>query len=300
MTIDQTLEKLEAAQLVRRADDPELAYSFKHTLTQETAYQSLLQKRRREVHRLVAEAYERAYADHLDENAAVLAEHYSEAGDDAKTLLYTVMPGGAAARMYANAEAISCFSLAREIAKRVSANSPSPLRELYVKRGRAMEVSNRHAEALANYQEIEATGQERADRLLVMAALIAQATLHSITTPLFDPVRGQELSDRATAVARELADREAEAKILWNLLLLSCFTNKFSESVSYSEQSLAIARELDLREQLAFTLSDISRSYTAAGQMKRALDTQTEARSSAGDSGGAGQPGPNPVLAQPD
>jgi hypothetical protein len=219
-TLVGQLEKLETAHLVRRTDDPELAYLFRHTLTQETAYLSLLQKRRREVHRLDADAYEKAYADHLDENAAILAQHYSEAGDHAKKLLYAVMAGDEAARVYVNAEAISYFSQALEIATRVEANGRARLRELYVKRGRAMEVSNHPAEALASYHEMEATGQERADRSLLMAALIAQATLHSITTPLFEPIRGRELSDRALALPREMADREAEAEILWNLMLL--------------------------------------------------------------------------------
>ncbi len=49
------LEQLESAQLVRRLPDEERAYLFKHALTQDAAYQSLLVKRRRGIHRLVAQ-----------------------------------------------------------------------------------------------------------------------------------------------------------------------------------------------------------------------------------------------------
>ncbi len=45
------LAQLENAQLVRRLADEDLAYVFKHTLTQETAYESLLVKKRRAIHR---------------------------------------------------------------------------------------------------------------------------------------------------------------------------------------------------------------------------------------------------------
>jgi predicted ATPase len=114
------LTELESAQLIRRADDPDLAYLFKHTLSQETAYASLLLRKRREVHRRVAQSIERLYADRLDDYAALLARHYAEVGDDAKTLEYATRAGDAAMRIYANAEAVTHYSLALEVAPRVA------------------------------------------------------------------------------------------------------------------------------------------------------------------------------------
>lgn len=108
------LDQLENAQLVRRLPDEELAYLFKHALTQESAYESLLVKRRRAIHRRAAEAYEKLYAYRLDEFAALLAEHYSKAGDVAKTLEYSVRAGEAAARVFANIEALLHFRRALE------------------------------------------------------------------------------------------------------------------------------------------------------------------------------------------
>ena len=63
-------------ELVReRATDPELEFIFKHALTQEAAYNSLLIKRRKEYHRRTADALERLYPDRLDELAPTLALH---------------------------------------------------------------------------------------------------------------------------------------------------------------------------------------------------------------------------------
>ena len=78
MNLDSQLAQLESAQLVRRHTDPstgsgELAYLFKHTLVQETAYASLLRQERRRLHRAVAETLERAYPERLDEFAPMLA-----------------------------------------------------------------------------------------------------------------------------------------------------------------------------------------------------------------------------------
>jgi tetratricopeptide (TPR) repeat protein len=124
-SLETQLAQLESAQLVRRLaeEDPStvlrraqddssgqgLVYLFKHALTQEAAYQSLLLKTRREMHRRIAEVIERLYAGDLDENAALLVRHYAEAGDYAKVVEYAARAGAAAAKVYAHAEARAYF-----------------------------------------------------------------------------------------------------------------------------------------------------------------------------------------------
>jgi predicted ATPase len=116
MDVQFRLGELENAELVRWSGLD--TYAFNHTLTQETAYRSLLRPQRRKLHRAVAQAYEELYPQQLDEFAALLAEHYAEADDDAKTLEYAARAGDAEARVYANAEAIAHYSQALEIVKR--------------------------------------------------------------------------------------------------------------------------------------------------------------------------------------
>ncbi len=60
---------------------PEAEYTFKHPLTQEVAYGSQLGERRKRVHAAVARAIEAAYAEKLDEQAALLAHHWERAGE---------------------------------------------------------------------------------------------------------------------------------------------------------------------------------------------------------------------------
>src|SRR5512135_192414 len=94
-TLATRLAQLESAELVRRTLDKDLSFLFKHALTHESAYESLLVKKRREIHLLVAQAYEQLYPEHLDESAAWLAAHYAEAGKDAKVLEYATRAGDA-------------------------------------------------------------------------------------------------------------------------------------------------------------------------------------------------------------
>jgi class 3 adenylate cyclase/tetratricopeptide (TPR) repeat protein len=60
---------------------PTTEYAFAHPLTQEVALGSQLQERRRHMHAAVARAIQDAEPDRLDENAALLAHHYEEAGE---------------------------------------------------------------------------------------------------------------------------------------------------------------------------------------------------------------------------
>ncbi len=108
--VSDQLQVLEDAELVLRLAEDDQAYFFKHALIQESAYELLLMKKRREIHRWVANAYEQLYPDRLDENAALLAEHYSKAGDDEKTFVYARRAGDAAARVFAYPEASAHYA----------------------------------------------------------------------------------------------------------------------------------------------------------------------------------------------
>jgi class 3 adenylate cyclase/tetratricopeptide (TPR) repeat protein len=78
---------------------------FKHALTQEAIYQTLLQSRRQALHAVAGEAFERLHADRPEDVYDRLAYHYSEAGKPKKAVFYLVRFADRAAGSYAHAEA---------------------------------------------------------------------------------------------------------------------------------------------------------------------------------------------------
>lgn len=78
---------------------------FKHALTQEAIYQTLLQSRRQALHAAAGQAFERLHADRLEDVYDRLAYHYSEAGKPKKAVFYLVRFAERAAGSYAHAEA---------------------------------------------------------------------------------------------------------------------------------------------------------------------------------------------------
>ena len=107
------LTHLQAAEFLYEASlFPELEYTFKHALTQEVAYGSLLQERRRALHARIVEAIERLYPDRMDEQVERLAYHALRGEVWGKALAYFRQAGAKAAARSAHREAVGCFEQA--------------------------------------------------------------------------------------------------------------------------------------------------------------------------------------------
>ena len=97
---------------------PELEYIFKHALTQEVAYNSLLFKRRREIHEKIGKAVEDIYADRLEEFYEMLSYHYSKSDDLKKAFHYLKLSGKKAMQRYSLWESFRFYKAAITILKR--------------------------------------------------------------------------------------------------------------------------------------------------------------------------------------
>jgi class 3 adenylate cyclase/tetratricopeptide (TPR) repeat protein len=87
---------------------PNLEYTFKHALTHEVAYGSLLQERRRALHAHIVAASERLYADRLSEQAEWLAQHAFRGEVWDKALAYGRQAGTKAFARSAMREVVAC------------------------------------------------------------------------------------------------------------------------------------------------------------------------------------------------
>ena len=88
---------------------PELEYIFKHALTQEVAYNSLLQRRRKDIHEKIGSAIEELYPDRLEEYYELLAYHYVRSDNKKKAVDYLDLANQRAAKLNAMEDAKSYF-----------------------------------------------------------------------------------------------------------------------------------------------------------------------------------------------
>ena len=115
-----TLQSLEF--IYEKSLFPELEYIFKHALTQEVAYNSLLLKKRKEIHEKIGRAIEQLDPDRLEEFYEVLAHHYVLGENVAKAYHYLKASGRKAMRYNSAWEALSFFNQAIAILDQIPAD----------------------------------------------------------------------------------------------------------------------------------------------------------------------------------
>ena len=114
----RSLVYLQAAELVYETClFPELEYTFKHALTYQVAYESLLHERRRDLHTRIMEALEALFGERLSEQVERLAHHALRGEVWDKALTYSQEAGDKAAARSAHTEAIGHLSTALELLK---------------------------------------------------------------------------------------------------------------------------------------------------------------------------------------
>jgi class 3 adenylate cyclase/tetratricopeptide (TPR) repeat protein len=107
------LRRLQAAEFLYEARlFPDLEYVFKHPLTHEVAYESLLHERRRALHARIIDALERLYPERLGEHADRLAHHAFRGELWAKAVTYLREAGAKALRASASVAARGCLEQA--------------------------------------------------------------------------------------------------------------------------------------------------------------------------------------------
>src|SRR5262249_52041482 len=130
---DAVMRELKGKELVyEKSVFPERVYMFKHALTQEVAYGSLLIKRRRDLHRLVGIAIEDLYADRLGEHSELLAYHFSKAEDWTKALEYLLKSAAKAVTAFGLRDALRFYDEALTAVRQLGAKLPvSTLMAIY-------------------------------------------------------------------------------------------------------------------------------------------------------------------------
>jgi len=97
---------------------PELEYIFKHTLTQEVAYDSLLLKKKKVIHEKIGGAIEHIYPKRVEEFYEVLAYHYAKSENAEKAYQYQRLCGNKAARNHSVWEAFRYYKEAIKVLKK--------------------------------------------------------------------------------------------------------------------------------------------------------------------------------------
>ena len=246
------LASLETLDLVHeRCRLPELEFIFKHALTQEVAYQTLLGPARKTLHRKAGDALESLFQDRLDEFAGVLAYHFFSAESWQKALDYSIRSGDAAFRVCAYAEARDHYGRALECLKHLE-DDPKYLRQK-IEITIQLVGTSLHAgvpeKNLAMLVEAEQIAQLLNDPVLVARVQLWIGRAHYIGGKLKEAAGYYQ---KALSLAEQLEDPELTTlpgAVIGRVLLMQ---GRFKESLQMLNQAIPLLEREKNRHETLF------------------------------------------------
>jgi adenylate cyclase len=129
--LNRMLNDLQLAELIyEQPATGDLEYTFKHALTHDVAYNSLLTERRKLLHERTAQTIEALYSERLEGHLTELAHHFDRSGNVPKAVEYLGRTGARAAQQVAHSEAIAYFTRALELLQQLPDGTARDRQEL--------------------------------------------------------------------------------------------------------------------------------------------------------------------------
>ena len=233
------LTSLQAAEFLYEAQlFPDLQYTFKHALTHEVAYGSLLQERRRLLHGCVVSAIEGLYVDRLGEQIESLAHHAFRGELWEKAVGYLRQAGAKALPRSAHREATAWFEQALSALEHLPQTRDRlelaidlrlDLRSALVPLGEIGTILHRERECASL---AESLGDRR--RLGRVFSGMAESFGR-----IGDHARAIEVGERGLAIAEAFADLAIESTVTRNLGRVCHFIGDYRRAVEWQKRSVA-------------------------------------------------------------
>jgi class 3 adenylate cyclase/tetratricopeptide (TPR) repeat protein len=270
-SLREQLASLELSGLVHeRCRLPELEFIFKHALTQEVAYQTLLTPARKVLHRKVGEALESIFRDRLAEFAGVLAYHFFSADSWQKALDYSIRSGDAAFKISAYAEARGHYARALECLKHIEADSEHRRQQVMV--SIQLVACSLHAgmpeKNLALLTEAEEIAESLNDPTQLARVRLWIGRVHFVSGRMKEAV---DYYLKVLATAQTLQDRELATlprAVIGRVLFIQ---GRFKESVQMLNQAIPPLEAEKSRHELFFALVHRGMAQTALGNYAAGL-----------------------------
>jgi tetratricopeptide (TPR) repeat protein len=195
---------------------PDQLYTFKHALTREVAYVSLLHERRRALHRQIMEALEALSLDRLGADAEQLAHHALRGEAWEKALAYCRQAGEKARHRGAYREAITSIEQALDALGHLPERPDTEVLgiELHYRLGATLSLVGAHQRSLALLGGAEARARQLNDQIRLGRVLSRMVTVRLIVGDVEDALADVQ---RALELAVRLGDHALEAEASYRL-----------------------------------------------------------------------------------
>jgi class 3 adenylate cyclase/tetratricopeptide (TPR) repeat protein len=258
-------------------DTSNASLAFRHALIQETAYETILRRIRRELHRRVADYLSEAKAD----DAPAIAHHLVEAGDLANAFPFLVEAGRRAARSMALANAIRLVTKAID---NIPADAdPELVEQAHETLGEAYALVPDLSQTAAAYQALYEYGDTTGKPSIRVSALnrlgYATATIGG------DLAGATDLLLNAKALAEETGDEVGLAEYHMNACLVASLAGKIGEAVAHDEATVELGEKSGVNAIFLSGLVRRAANYVALIELDKAVPAVEAALDQANESG---------------
>lgn len=271
--LNDGLIELQRAEIIRhRSPEPDPEYIFKHMLTQEAAYQSLLTQQRRIYHQQVADALARIFWERGEEyaGAGLVADHYERAERWPRVLRYLERAGDGARAVFDNNAAVDYYTRALKVADSTGIDAtPAQRLVLHEKRGALLASLDDIDSALADYEQVPRLAQMIGDRKAKLRTLNQIGALQS---GLGHVVQAGEYFKQALILAEESGDPAGVADSLNRLGEYYRNSADYQEAAAHHQQALEIARSTGDNWLLAASMEGLGEVDLARDDLNASLD----------------------------
>ena len=207
----------------------DIEYTFKHALTHDVAYQSVLNERRRLPHGRIGAALESIYAESFDEHLAELTHHYARSSNPDKALEYCLRAVQQCAVRGSFAEAVAQFENGLELLRKLPDDDRRAELELDLRNAASIALRTTKGFGSPEAEQSSARAMELCQRPGIdwkkaWSALMAHFTVH-IGRP--DIPKARETCIELIARAEEHGSPEYTAEATTQLALARMFSGDF-------------------------------------------------------------------------
>jgi tetratricopeptide (TPR) repeat protein/class 3 adenylate cyclase len=293
--LSTALDTLKTAGLVQQTRVvPDPCFRFKHVLTQEVAYSSLLEHQRRDLHGRVGKAIEAQASGRRDDHLELLAHHFSRAEEWSPAIEYGLWAAERANLLAQYPHALHLL----ERTQRWLANLASEeerrktLIEILLRQERLCETLGLRGRQQQIIDDLITFLEPTGDRERLGEVYVRQGDLYTLLRQ-YDQAEAALL--RSLQIRRELGDELGERNSLRSLGLLRWHQDRNAEALELIEEALDIGRRRDDREAILGDLSNLGQILKSMGEYERARDMLEEALRMVDASleGGSGTPSEN-------
>jgi len=303
--IEKSIEMLDRTEFITKIDTPEP--EFRHILIRDVAYNGLLIKKRREIHKKTAECIEKIFKKKIEDYYEVLAYHYHNGEIYDKSYEYYQKAADQAKELYHNDVAIKCYTRAIEVYTKIHSDADREhMAELYEKRGDVRELKSEYDLAFNDYEyalEYYGDAEQRANIKRKIGKIFFRKAEYATATSCYEDamkivkdiptsiILAEILIDYAWLLSEGKGDyKQSEKRItdafkkidekksprvyargLTNLGHIAFRTGAYDQALKYYKKTMSIMTGLNDKTNIGTMYNNLGLVYFSRGELDAAL-----------------------------